>query len=294
MDLIEVLSKYNSQSKCIDYLEDQRWGGRPLCPYCGSDNNSSKKNEFRHKCNKCKRNFSVTIGTIFESSRLSLPKWFAAIVLIKDAKKGVSSLQLSRHLNINKNTAWYLQSRIRHAMEEQLSLSGIVQIDETFIGGSVTNMHASYVKKKKIYPGGMEHKTPVLGMIENKGKIILRVIPKANKETIRPILHDRIGPNSILITDGFGPYRTLNKEFDKHVTINHQKGQKSQGQYNLSSIEGFWALLKRAVTGVYHTISLTHLQSYMNEIAFKFNHKFDPCMFRTIVDNLLKYKKAFI
>lgn len=294
MTLLEIVTQFNTQSKCIRYLESIRWPMGPVCPYCKSTRQTPKTKEDRYTCNDCNISFSVKVGTLFESSKLPLAKWFMAIVLIKDAKKGISSLQLARHLDVNKNTAWFLQSRIRRAMKETLTLSGTVEIDETYIGGSVTNMHKSYVEKNNIYPGGMEHKTPVLGMIERKGQVVLKVLQKADKKTIRPIIKQKVDFQSLLITDGFGPYRTLKKEFNQHVTINHEKKQKALGEYNLSSIEGFWAMLKRAIMGVYHKISLKHLQSYMDEIAFKFNHKYDKCMFKSIIDRLIATSFAII
>lgn len=287
MNLLEITKRYNTQSKCIHYLEYQRWKGKPICPYCGSDHSSPKKSEHRYTCLDCNKSYSVRVGTIFESSKLPLPKWFIAIALIKDAKKGISSLQLARHLEVNKNTAWYVQSRIRKCMKESVYLSGIVEIDETYVGGSRTNMHRTYIEKHGIYPDGMEHKTPVLGMIERGGRVVLKTIPKANKQTIRPIISEKVDNQSTLITDGFGPYRTLGKEYQEHVSLNHEKKQKKIGQYNLSSIEGFWAMIKRAVMGIYHTISVEHLQSYVDEIAFKYNYKHLKCTFQLIIRRML-------
>ena len=287
MQILETIKLYSTQEECINHLESIKWPLGPVCPYCTSTSQSKKTKEFRYRCNSCLNSYSVTVGTIFQSSKVPLPKWFAAIALITDAKKGISSLQLARHLEVNKNTAWYMQKRIRRAMEEDIELNGIVEIDETFVGGSVSNMHKSYVEKHNIYPGGMEHKVPVLGMIERKGKIVLKVIPKANKEVIRPILNQRITCESVVITDGFGPYRTLGKEFKKHVAINHEKKQKRKGRYNLSSIEDFWSMLKRAVMGVYHSISERHLQSYVNEISFKFNNR-GKDLFNLLIKNMLE------
>lgn len=287
MNLLEITSKYNTQTKCIRYLESQRWGTEKECPYCLSQRQSTKKKELRYTCLDCNRSFSVTVGTIFESSKLPLPKWFLAIVLIKDAKKGISSLQLARHLQVNKNTAWFVQSRIRKSMKESSNLKGVIEIDETYIGGSRTNMHQSYVKKHNIYPDGMEHKTPVLGMIERNGRVVLKRISKANKLIIRPIISQNIHSDSTLITDGFGPYRSLSKDFKKHVSINHVKKQKSIGEFNLSTIEGFWAMIKRAIMGVYHSISVEHLQSYIDEIAFKYNNRDVQCMFQLIVRRMI-------
>jgi transposase-like protein len=292
MDLMEIVTDFGTQRKCIDHLEKIRWPEGPECPYCQSKKFSTKKIELRYRCKSCSNSYSVLVGTIFHASKLPLPKWFAAIALIKDAKKGISSLQLARHLKVNKNTSWYLQSRIRQAMKEDLFFDGTIEIDEVFIGGSTTNMHESYLAKHEIKRDGKEHKMTVLGMLERKGQIALRVIPKANKEHIRPILRERISSRSTLITDGHGSYVSLHKEFDKHVSLNHAKRQHKKGEFNLSSIEGFWALLKRAVIGVYHSLSLRHLQSYVDEIAFKYNKRYEPDSFNTIVSNLLTRRNA--
>ena len=287
MNILQITTLYNSQKECIKYLEKLRWPQGPECAYCKSKSQSKKTKEERYTCLSCNSSYSVTVGTIFASSKVPLPKWFAAIGLILDAKKGISSLQLSRHLEVNKNTAWYMQYRIRKAMKEQLTLMGTVEIDETFVGGSVSNMHNSHVEKHNIHRGGMEHKTPVLGMIERDGKVVLKVIPKANKEIIRPILNERITGSRVVITDGFGPYRTLGKEFKKHIAINHEKKEKAKGKYNLSSIEGFWTMLKRAIMGVYHSVTSKHLQAYVDELAFKHNYRFNKNTFKILISKLL-------
>jgi transposase-like protein len=293
MNLVQFSNAFNSQRKCIRHLESIRWKSGPVCPYCKSTSFSTKKVELRYRCCSCNRSYSVLVGTLFHASKLPLPVWFVAIYLIKDAKKGISSLQLSRHLNVNKNTAWFLQSRIRKAMKEELFINGVIEVDETFIGGSTSNMHKSYIEKKGYHTDGKEHKMTVLGMLERNGSVILEVIPKANKEFIRPILNDRINRSSEIITDGHGSYVSLKNEFPKHISLNHKKGERKKGKYHLSTIEGFWALLKRAVIGTYHAVSLKHLQSYMDEIAFKYNHKREN-LFNCILDNLLKSNHAFI
>lgn len=287
MNLLSITQTYTTQQECIKHLEKLRWPKGRTFPYCTSKSYSKKTKEFRYTCLSCKSSYSVTVGTIFASSKVPLPKWFAAIALITVAKKGISSLQLSRHLEVNKNTGWFMQYRIRKAMKEELTLRGTVEIDETFVGGSVTNMHKSHIEKHNIYPGGMEHKTPVLGMIERKGKVVLKVIPKANKKNIRPILNERVTGESVVITDGFGPYRTLGREFKKHVAINHEKKEKAKGKYNLSSIEGFWTMLKRAIMGVYHSVTSKHLQAYVDELAFKHNYRFNKNTFNLLIKRML-------
>lgn len=221
------------------------------------------------------------------ASKLPLPKWFAAIFLIVNAKKGISSLQLARDINVNKNTAWFMQKRIREAMSGSDGLlKGIVEVDESYVGGSMTNMRKSYKKELGIYPGGMQHKKPVLGMMQREGSVKVMVLDKADAKTIRPLLNQHIDSTSEVITDGFGAYRMLHKTYAKHVTLNHSKNIMALGKYNTSRLDSFWTTIKRAIVGQYHRVSPEHLQSYLDEIAFKFNNKgknlFDILIYKII------------
>jgi transposase-like protein len=294
MELLEIMTKYNTQQKCIKYLEETRWGGKSICPYCGSDKSSEKKKEARHKCNKCGKSYSVLVGTIFESTKLPLSKWFLAICLMINAKKGISSLQLSRDLGVNKNTAWYLQKRIRQAMNgDDTILQGIVEIDETYVGGSLTNKHYfTKMETGKYHKTGMEHKIPVLGLIQRDGKIILKVLEKAWGAEIKPFLKSKIAPNTTIVTDGFGGYYGLKSHFENHIILNHSQYIRTENEYNTNTLEGFWTLLKRAFIGQYHKISKFHLQDYLNELSFKHNNK-NENMFNLLIYNILKPKHAF-
>ena len=289
MDILTLIENYNTHESCISYLESQRWGNVPKCPYCHSNSSTPVPIECRHKCHNCNRSFSVLIGTIFMSTKLPLTKWFLAIYLILDAKKGISSLQLSRHLNVNKDTAWFMQKRIRMAMQENTLLQGIVEIDETYIGGSMTKMTKIKKKDKGFFPAGMEHKTPILGMLQRNGKVVLKAINKANGKIMQPIIKKNINSKSIIVTDGFGGYYNLKSHFEKHIITNHSKNIFNIDEYNTSGIEGFWTTIKRAIIGVYHKISDKYLQHYMDEIAFKFNNRMNNQMFKCLINNMIHY-----
>lgn len=275
MNLEQLFTEFNTEKDFHNYLIERRWGCGVICPKCSSQKIYKRKTDLRFKCKKCNRSFSATSGTIFHCTRLPLSKWFFAISIILNAKKGVSSLQLARTIGVNKNTAWYMQMRLRKAMKEDITLSGIIEIDETYIGGALGNMKRDKRRKATPFKSGMTHKTPILGMKERGGHVLLKVISHANKNIIRPILSRKINSHSTIITDGFGPYRTLGQEFDKHVSINHEKKQKAKGIYNLNSIEGFFSTIKRAIIGQYHQINSNNLPAYMDEINFKYNHMND-------------------
>jgi len=291
MEILETIEKFGTQSQCVAFLEEKRWGDTPICPYCNSKKTTNRKDVLRHKCQDCNRSFSVLIGTIMEATKLQLPKWFAAMCLILNAKKGISSLQLARDIGVNKNTAWFLQKRMRQAMNEDDSiLKGIIETDETYIGGSLTHKHLGDKKKKQYHRSGMEHKTPVLGMLQRKGKIVVKVLDKAWGEEIKPIMKKVIDKDSELVTDGFGAYKDLGEYFNKHVILNHRKQIRRIGCFHTNSIEGFWSILKRAIIGQYHKINPEHLQQYLNEIAFKYNHRNNECVFEVLINNCLNTK----
>lgn len=290
MDLITIMKRYNTEGKCYSLLEKLKWPEGPVCPHCGSKR-ASKRKDNRYNCNKCNCSYSVLHDTIFEASKIPLQKWFIGISLILNAKMGISSLQLARDLKVNRKTAWFLQSRIRSGMkEEDEILNGVVEADETYIGGSLENQH--YFKKRKkerLNKTGFSHKDTVLGMIQRKGKIIVvHLKDGASGKEIKPILQQKVPPKSKMVTDGYGAYYGLSKMFKKHYVLNSSKFIRNYGRYHTNSIEGFWSLLKRAISGQYHRLSSNHLQSYLDEIAFKFNHRNDPNHFESFLINVLR------
>ncbi|MFN5444391.1 MAG: IS1595 family transposase [Crocinitomicaceae bacterium] len=273
MHLLQVTQNFKTEKECHEYLINIRWKGKIQCVYCESDKVYKRSYGNGLKCRSCNKSFTVTTGTIFHSTKLPLLTWFMAITQILSAKKGISSLQLARVLKINKNTAWYMQSRLRKVMKTDIIMQGIVEVDETYIGGNLGNMHKKQKEKRNPYKSGMTHKVPILGMItRDTGKVHLEVLPHANGENIKPILFSKIDSKSSVITDGFGGYSGIGKYFEEHIKMNHEKKIWNIENFSLSKIEGFFTLIKRAVFGQYHKISKKHIQSYMDEIAFKQNY----------------------
>lgn len=298
MELIEITRKLNTQRKCIKHLEHARWLGKAICPYCESDRISPMKKELRHHCNSCNTSFSVLVGTIFEASNLPLPKWFIAISLVMNAKKGISSRQLARHIKVTKDTAWYVQKRLRDAMKNKdiKLLSGIVEADETYIGGNVKNKHKKVRdqmrSKGTLTTGGM-HKAPVLGLLSRSGRVCTQVVAHADGQTLKPIIRDRVDRKSIIVSDGFGAYYGLNKEYKDHQVVNHEKDEFVRGEYHTNNIEGFWSLVKRGIVGQYHKITQRYLQNYLDEFSFKYNFKeaeniFELFLYNALITNKVK------
>ncbi len=289
MNIIEVLTRFHEQETCIEHLEAIRWQGEPQCPYCKSKQSTKRMGTQRHQCNGCNKSYSVLVGTIFEATKLPLPKWFLAISLILNAKKGLSSLQLGRDVGVNRNTAWYLQMRIRKAMqdgEDQDLFTGIVEIDETYIGGKKAN-HSKKKRQERRDNGlqitGMQDKQAVIGLLERAGRIKLQVLEKAHGKTIKPIIEQTVSKEASLVTDGFGGYAGLNKQYKEHQVLNKDQEEYARGQYHTNTIEGFWTLLKRGVYGQYHKVSVKHLQAYLNEFTFKYNHRDNKSIFDVLI-----------
>jgi len=276
MDIVEIFQLFPTQEHCIKYLEQVRWHGIPTCPYCNSQNSTPVKNELRYHCNNCNTTYSVTVNTIFHDTRLELQKWFLAITLILNAKKGLSARQLARDLKVNKNTGWYLGMRIRKAMaqtDERQLLMGIVEMDETYIGGKPRkgNDKKGGGKSKR---GRGTDKTPVVGMIERGGKVKAEMVKgqKLGSKTLSSLVRKNVDiTNSVLYTDEYRGYIGISK-FMTHETVNHQEWYVN-GDIHTNSIESFWALLKRGIVGQYHKVSDRYLPRYIDEFSFRFNNR---------------------
>ena len=263
-----LLNHFKENATCINFLEQQRWGGTVTCPFCGATEIYTTNRGF--KCKECAKKFSVTVGTVFENSKIKLNIWFAAIYLCTAHKKGISSLQLHRDLGVTQKTAWFMLHRIREMLRAKQSplLKGTIQADETFVGGKNKNRHAD--KKVENSQGrSVKDKTPVFGLINN-GNVNTEVIPNTKESTLKPIIHAMVEKGAILVTDEWNGYNGLTSDYN-HQVIKHKEGKYVSGQFHTNSIEGFWSLLKRGIFGIYHFASAQHLTRYCDEFSYRYN-----------------------
>jgi transposase-like protein len=281
MNITRIYELFPTESACIVHLEAVRWKGKPVCPYCQSDRTTAAPEEQRHHCNNCNTTFSVTVGTIFHHTHLPLQKWLLAVSIVLNAKKGLSARQLARDLDVNKNTGWRMGMQIRKAMTERGQrelLSGIVEMDETYIGGKPRKGNIGSSGQdggNKSRRGRGTKKTPVVGMIERGGSVSAHVVKKdgLRAKALSALVRRNVDTeNAILLTDEYKGYLGI-QHFMEHRTVNHQEWYVAEDGTHTNSIESFWALLKRGIVGQYHKVSLRHLPRYIDEFSYRFNHR---------------------
>lgn len=300
-----MLEALPDDKSCREYLESIRWGGTPTCPDCKCKESYrlKVKNEFRgmYKCSECRRRYTVTVGTIFESTHIPLRKWFIAIYIFSAHKKGISSHQLGRDLGITQKSAWFMLGRIRHAFAEKTVISEktklkdvVVQMDETYVGGKNKNRH--FDKKVPNSQGrSAKDKTPVFGIMETGGRVFPIVVPDTKAKTLSPIIKQMVKEGTIVVTDDWKAYNNLHKKYE-HTAIDHSKNEYIRNGLHTNGIENFWSLFKRGIYGIYHHASRRHLHRYCAEFSFRFNsrkikdsERFDASLNRT--DGRLKYRE---
>ena len=272
MDLIKVFQRFPDHASCIEHLERVRWPHVPACPLCGAVNVVRKAENDRigrWNCHGCKSSFNVLSGTIFQKTKIDLQKWFLAISLNLNAKKSLSSHQLARDLDLNHKTAWYMGMRIRRAMvDEGALLSGIVEADEAYVGGKPRKPNRRDDDKPSTRGRGTD-KLPIIGAVERGGRVVAKPSLKVDVAALTSFLNETVDKASLLMTDAWGGYRQMSRHM-RHVTVDHSK-QYVDGLAHTNTIEGFWALLKRAWYGTHHHYTDEHSIAYVVESCYKYN-----------------------
>ena len=285
--IVAVYRRWPTKDDCITHLEAVRWGGHPLCPYCGAQRVSHNRDSARRltaarwKCQRCYKSFSVTVGTIFHNSHVDLQRWFLLISLMLSAKKGLSAMQASRDLEMRRPTVWSMMHRVRKALvDDGKLLAGIVEMDETYVGGKPRRRN----RRSDDPPGGQgaSAKEPVVGAIERGGRVKTRTAERSELtgDDMAAFFRATVDPRgTMLTTDGSPLYRGFNR-FVAHRAINHSEAYSERdiffpvyGATHTNTIDGFWATVKRSIFGQYHHVSRKYLPLYLDEIAYRYNRR---------------------
>lgn len=316
MNLYTLAQKFNTQTKCVKHLEKVRWNNKPVCPDCPESKVTARAKVPdripKYHCNKCNQDFTVLTGTIFEASKMPLPKWFQLIALMLNAPKGISSMQLHRTLGITYKSAWYSAMRVRCAMvdTEVGLLEGIVEMDETFVGGkprkrnrkkgtadSVAMLSQVESDPNRIKRGRGTKKVPVVGIVEREGekRVRLEVMDKLTAKNLLGMLKRYVNTEqAIAVTDDFSSYKKFEEEI-QHLVIKHSEKQYADGEIHTNTIEGFFSIIKNGLRGQYHALSKKYLPFYLAEWAYKYNHRFNRSeMFGETIEQAVTDEKPML
>jgi transposase-like protein len=291
--LQEAIIFFSDADNCLDFMAKHRWpDGTVTCPVCGRKDVSylAKQKKWQCKSAHTKRQFSAKVGTIFEDSPLGLEKWLPAVWLITNSKNGVSSCEIARSLGVTQKTAWFMLHRIRHAMKANLygyisklggSNSAPVEVDESFVGGKLANMHKGRAKKMQELRAEVDpneyfqryaNKTVVMGMFDRESREVrAKVVPNVKRETLQKEILKNIRYGSKVYTDSAVGYNSVARRY-VHEAVNHAETY-VQGQVHTNSLENFWSLMKRNLAGTYVAVEPFHLDRYLDEQMFRFNNR---------------------
>lgn len=285
INLNNLAQHFSSEESARALIEAMRWPNGTVCPHCGATDcykiqaKAESKTGARKglwKCAECRKQFTVTVGTIFEDSRIPLNKWLLAIHLLCSSKKGMSAHQIHRMLGITYKSAWFMMHRIRHAMTQEpleSKLSGIVEADETYIGGKAKNMHKAE-REKKIQGRGAVGKAPVVTLVERNGRVKCTHVANVTGENLKSVMRQYVAPTANLMTDESPVYNQMAGDVvATRESVNHKADEYVRGAVHVNTSESVHSLMKRGVIGVYHHWSVTHLHRYLSEFDFRFNNR---------------------
>lgn len=268
--VIELLKAFPTEQDCINHLEILRWNGNVISPFDETSKVYKCKGN-KYRCKETSKYFNVRTNTIFDNTKMPLQKWFLAIWIVTSHKKGISSLQLSRDLDITQKSAWFMLQRIRQCfgIDNDVQLDNEVEADETYVGGKNKNRHSD--KKVEQSQGrSTKDKTPVVGMVERNGKLTARAVEDVKSSTLTKEIIKNVKESAKLYTDEWLGYKGVSRIYD-HSIVKHNQSQYVNGRIHTNTIEGFWSLLKRGIFGIYHFTSKKHLQLYVDEFVYRYN-----------------------
>jgi transposase-like protein len=281
--LLEATRYFEDPAICVEFMAQIRWPEGAICPRCNSTRHSFLRSRKIWKCLDCRKQFSAKVGTIFEDSAIPLDKWMVAVWLLVNSKNGISSWELHRALKVTQKAAWFMLQRIRHALQDgaqgKLGVSGgPVEVDETFIGGKMKNMHKDRqlklrrIRNEVARPDHYVGKTVVMGMLDRKERQVrATVVPNVKRATLQAHILDEVTRGAEIHTDEHTGYMGLEKKY-VHEVVNHLEAY-VDGKVHTNGIENFWSLLKRGLNGTYVSVEPFHLEKYVDEQAFRYNNR---------------------
>ena len=284
-NLKDLMAKFSNEDVCREFLVQQRWAGKPVCPYCGCDKSYKIEQGKRFKCgnSECYKKYSVTVGSVFHASNIPLTTWFPAMYIILSHKKGISSIQLSKDLGVTQKTAWFMLHRIRESLKDKNSplLGGTVEVDETYMGrklGSefkgLSDEQVQEMKAKNPRQFKSKMKGAVMGLAQREGKIKTKVFNEIDSKSAQQYIIDNVQAGSKVYSDQSGLYRSGLDNYERE-TVRHGKPHPefARGDVHVNTLESFWNMFKRGHYGIYHYMSYKHLQRYCDEFAHRRNTK---------------------